>query len=73
MKNIVGALVIAYAAYLTYAVIGINKVGTDIVECQSKLQAQLQATPVNQASVTETMNVCQIYAKQARVYIPQIR
>lgn len=73
MKSLIGAIVIAYAAYLTFAVVNVNKVAVELRNCQEKLEAQLQSAPINASSVIKTANTCQLFAKQVHVSIPQIK
>jgi hypothetical protein len=73
MRTLIGALVIAYAAYLTFAVLNVNKVAAELQDCQGKLTAQLQSAPINASSVLEVSNTCQLFAKQVHVSIPQIK
>ncbi|MBB2932698.1 hypothetical protein [Paraburkholderia silvatlantica] len=73
MRTLIGAIVIAYAAYLTFAVLNVNKVAVEIQDCQSKLTAQLHSAPINASSTIEVLNTCQLLAKQVHVSIPQIK
>ena len=73
MRTLIGALVIAYAAYLTFAVFNVNKVAVELQECQGKLVAKLQSSPVDVTSAIEVANTCQLFARQVHVSIPQIK